>query len=50
MDAIFDKKNPDCVVLVGAGDIVAFQELKDPTDDAKVIQSDLPYACALPVF
>ncbi len=48
VDAIFDKKNPDCVVLVGAGDIVAFQELKDPTDDAKVIQSDLPYACAYP--
>ena len=32
VDAIFDKKNPDCMVLVGAGDIVAFQELKDPTD------------------
>lgn len=50
VDAIFDKKNPDCVVLVGAGDIVAFQELKDPTDTTglAVIQSDLPYACAYP--
>ncbi|MCD7982882.1 MAG: hypothetical protein LUG19_01340 [Desulfovibrio sp.] len=50
VDAIFEKKKLDCMVLVGAGDIVAFQELKDPTDTTglAVIQSDLPYACAYP--
>lgn len=47
IDGIFEKVHPDCVVIVGAQDIIPFQILKDPTktekEESPYIPSDLPY-------
>ncbi len=52
VDAIFHAREPDYLVILGAGDVVVQQTLDNPvpTDGAdgdpdKTVPSDLPYAC-----
>lgn len=46
IDAIYKKLTPEYIVLLGAGDVIPFQELDNPTDDDDgAVNSDLPYAC-----
>jgi hypothetical protein len=53
VDAVFKKTNPDYLMILGAPDVVAHQDLNNPAyaasdDDDKVAWSDLPYACDAP--
>lgn len=53
VDALYNAFQPDYMVLIGAGDIIPFQQLKDPIPPAPcgkegTILSDLPYACDAP--
>ncbi len=43
VDGIFSKESPDCIVIIGAQDIIPFQRLADPTSSEAYIPSDLPY-------
>ncbi|MEG0126211.1 MAG: hypothetical protein RR816_09000 [Clostridia bacterium] len=44
IDGIFNGYNPHFITILGADDIIPFQQLKNP-QDASFIPSDLPYAC-----
>ncbi|HEV7689418.1 MAG TPA: C25 family cysteine peptidase [Hyphomonadaceae bacterium] len=55
IDAVYGKINPDYLLLIGAGDIIAFQDLKNPLhlnvrnqDPDRQAPSDLPYASDQP--
>jgi hypothetical protein len=53
MDAVWRATRPDYLLILGAPDIVAHQELQNPVyaagdDDDRVVPSDLPYACEHP--
>jgi hypothetical protein len=48
VDKLYQKIDPDYIVLIGAQDIIPFQPLKNPArrhDDENEVPSDLPYAC-----
>ena len=48
IDSVASAKNPDYIMLLGASDVVPFQQLQNPTpaDGDSSVPSDLPYACA----
>ncbi len=52
IDAIYDYRTPDYVIIVGASDVVPFQDLKNPAygggDPDKTAWGDIPYACSAP--
>jgi hypothetical protein len=53
IDAVFRKEKPDYLMILGALDVVAHQDLNNPAyaagdDDDKYAWSDLPYACDAP--
>ncbi|MES2645263.1 MAG: C25 family cysteine peptidase [Bacteroidota bacterium] len=46
VDDLYKKHTPAYIVLLGAGDVIPFQEILNPAeDDDKYVLSDLPYAC-----
>jgi hypothetical protein len=46
IDALYQKLNPAYIVIVGAGDVIPFQEIDNPAEDEDLnVPSDLPYAC-----
>jgi hypothetical protein len=46
VDALYKKLAPEYIVLLGAGDVIPFQELNNPAEDDDIsVGSDLPYAC-----
>lgn len=46
VDDLFRKIQPAYLVILGAQDVIPFQEIANPADDDdEVVQSDLPYAC-----
>jgi hypothetical protein len=46
VDDLYNKLAPAYIVILGAGDIVPFQEINNPADDDdEIVLSDLPYAC-----
>ena len=49
VDELYKKNAPVYVMILGAQDVVPFQEIVNPTDDAdSVVPTDLPYACDAP--
>ncbi len=53
IDAVWRVTKPDYLLILGAPDIVAHQELQNPVyaagdDDDRIVPSDLPYACEHP--
>ncbi|HEX6829098.1 MAG TPA: hypothetical protein VF104_08970 [Burkholderiales bacterium] len=50
IDAVCSALQPEYLMILGAPDIVAMQELANPMrgDGDEVVPSDLPYACAAP--
>jgi hypothetical protein len=49
VDDLYVKLTPAYIVILGAGDIIPFQEIDNPADDDdKKVPSDLPYACDAP--
>ena len=49
VDEIAKKHTPAYIVIVGAGDVIPFQNITNPAEDDDVeVQSDLPYACDAP--
>ncbi len=49
IDDLFKKHTPVYVAILGAQDVIPFQEIINPAeDDDKVIPTDLPYACDAP--
>ncbi len=48
VDFICQDKNPAYLILLGAWDIIPFQNLIDPMKISGVMPSDLPYACNAP--
>lgn len=53
IDAIFKKRNPDYLMILGAPDVVPHQDLINPVyqagdDEDKRVWSDLPYCCDVP--
>ncbi len=46
VDDLYKKYSPAYIVILGAGDVIPFQEIINPADDEdKFVLSDLPYAC-----
>jgi hypothetical protein len=46
VDDLYHKINPAYIVILGAQDVIPFQELVNPADDDdETVDSDLPYAC-----
>lgn len=48
IDALYRAESPDYLMIVGAGDVVALQDLDNPVlddDPDEAVASDLPYAC-----
>lgn len=46
IDNLYKKHLPDYIVILGAQDIIPFQQITNPaTDDDREVPSDLPYAC-----
>lgn len=46
VDELYKKHVPAYIVIVGAQDVIPFQEINNPVeDDDPVVPSDLPYAC-----
>ncbi len=49
VDDLYKKYVPAYIVILGAPDIIPFQEIKNPAeDDDTIVPSDLPYACDTP--
>jgi len=50
VDAVYTAIEPDYLMILGAQDVVPFQELHNPMegDGDDVVASDLPYACPVP--
>jgi len=49
IDALATKFSPAYIVILGAQDIIPFQEITNPAEDDDVkVPSDLPYACDAP--
>ncbi len=49
IDALYAKHNPAYIVILGAQDIIPFQEISNPAEDEdNIVPSDLPYACDAP--
>lgn len=49
VDELYKKHTPVYMVLLGAQDVVPFQEIMNPApDDDSVVPTDLPYACDAP--
>jgi hypothetical protein len=49
VDALYAKHTPAYIVILGAQDIIPFQEIINPAEDEdSLVPSDLPYACDAP--
>lgn len=49
VDDLYKKYVPAYIILLGAPDVVPFQEIENPADDEDAhVPSDLPYACDTP--
>jgi hypothetical protein len=49
VDELFQKHSPVYIAIVGAQDVIPFQEIVNPAEDNDlVIPTDLPYACDAP--
>src|SRR5436190_3939403 len=49
VDDLYQKHIPAYIVILGAQDIIPFQEIDNPAeDDDVIVPSDLPYACDTP--
>ncbi len=50
IDSLYEKKAPEYIAILGAQDIIPFQEINNPAGDDgdERIPSDLPYACEAP--
>jgi len=49
VDELYKKHTPDYLMILGAQDVIPFQELDNPTGDFDThIPTDLPYACDAP--
>lgn len=49
VDDLYKKLVPAYIVILGAGDVFPFQQIKNPAeDDDSFVPSDLPYACDAP--
>lgn len=46
VDDLYQKHAPAYITIIGAGDVIPFQEIVNPAeDDDRYVLSDLPYAC-----